>query len=114
MVGKAIGVVLSLASLLAVRAFALTLLHPPGRIRVGQSDVSLPRGVCRTRPLELPIDRVRYAYFLRRVVPWTRTGPLLIVETETTTLRYPRDWFASDSDQQRVAAALNHRLGRAT
>jgi hypothetical protein len=111
-VGKGIGVILILASLLAVRNFVLTLLHEPGKIDVDTSEITLPRGLCRAGPVTMPVDKLRHAYFLRRAVPWTRTGPLLIVETSDGTFQYPRDWFATDSDQRRIAAALNHRLGR--
>ncbi len=111
-VGKVIGVLLILASLFAVRSFVLTLLNEPGDIDVDRDEVTLPRGLCRSRAVTVPVKQLRHAYFLRRAVPWTHTGPLLIVETEQGVFQYPRDWFATDSDQRRVAAALNHRLGR--
>jgi len=111
-VGQIVGVVLCLAALLPVHSFVMTLLHAPGNLRVGAEDVTLPRGLCKASPLTLPVTEVQHAYFLRRAVPWTRTGPLLIVETDHGVFQYPRDWFATDSDQRRVAAALNQRLGR--
>jgi hypothetical protein len=37
----------------------------------------------------------------------------LVIETSDERFVYPRDWFASDSDQRRVAHALGRRLGRA-
>jgi len=110
-VGKAVGIILCLASLLPARNFIMTLLHAPGRIRVDDAEVSLPRGLCRSGPVTLPRTEVRHAYFLRRAVPWTRTGPLLIIETAKGVFQYPRDWFATDSDQRRVAAALNRQPG---
>lgn len=111
-VGKVVGALLILASMLAVRSFVLTLMHEPGKIDVANDEVTLPRGLCRNAPVTLPVGDLRHAYFLRRAVPWTRTGPLLIVETAKGVFQYPRDWFATDSDQRRIAAALNHRIGR--
>lgn len=112
-VGKAVGVVLCGLGLWAGRSFAATLLHPPGLIRVGEDQVTLPRGLCRSGPVTLPSHQVRHAFFLRRVVPWTRTGPVLVIEAGEHVFSFPRDWFASESDQRRVATALNRRLGRA-
>ena len=111
-VGKGVGVVLIGVSLWAGRSFVLTLMNEPGSIHVDQDDITLPRGLCRSAPVTLTVKDLRHAYFLRRAVPWTRTGPLLVVETDRGVFQYPRDWFATDSDQRRIAAALNHRLGR--
>ena len=111
-VGKGIGILLMLASLVAVRNFVLTLLNEPGNIDVDAEQITLPRGLCRSGTVTVPVNELRHAYFLRRAVPWTHTGPLLVVETEHGIFHYPRDWFATDSDQRRIAAALNHRLGR--
>jgi hypothetical protein len=95
-----------------LKSFAMTLVNGAGRIVVGDDQVVLPRGLCRGEPVTLALDAVRHAYFLRRAVPWTRAGPLLVVETVDRVFTYPRDWFASDVDQQQVAATLNRRLGR--
>lgn len=111
-VGQLVGVLSCAAALVPLRGFVMTLLHPPGTLRVAADEVTLPRGLCRPEPLTLPIGEIRHAYFLRRAVPWTRTGPVLVVETDHGTFQYPRDWFATDSDQRRVAAALNRRLER--
>jgi hypothetical protein len=107
---KWLGALLLAVSGIGVWAFVMTLLHPPGRIRVSEAEVSLARGLCRGVEVTLPLDRVRHAFLLRRA---TRTGPLLVVETDDGVFTYPRDWFGSDSDQRRVALALNQRLGRA-
>lgn len=112
-VGQLIGIGLCVAALVPLRTFVMTLLHEPGTIRVAGDDATLPRGLCRGEPLTLPLGEVQHAYFLRRAVPWTRTGPVLVVETAHGIFQYPRDWFATDSDQQRVASALNRRLERA-
>jgi hypothetical protein len=111
-VARWVGGLLIFVGLLNLRGFAMTLLHGAGRIIVGEDEVVLPRGLCRGAPATFPIAAVRHAYFLRRAVPWTRTGPLLIIETDQRVFAYPRDWFATDADQQQVAAVLNHRLGR--
>jgi hypothetical protein len=108
-VGKWVGVALVVFGVVAARAFVLTLRHAPGRIQVGEHDVTLPRGLCRGNDLTLPRDAVHCAFFLRRVVPWTRTGPVLVVETAHGALTYPRDWFASEADQQKIAWALQPR-----
>ncbi len=111
-VGKLIGIALLVLGAIAGRAFVMTLLHSAGRIEVNEDDVTLPRGLCHAKAETLPVSDLRHAYFLRRAVPWTRSGPLLVVETSQGVFSYPRDWFATDSDQRRIAMALNHRLGR--
>lgn len=111
-VGKVVGVVLLVVAVLAGRNFAKTLLHAPGSIRVGAETLTVPVGLCRGDEREYPYDGVRHAFFLRRAVPWTRAGPILIIEAEDAAYSYPRDWFASESDQKRVVEAINRRLGR--
>jgi hypothetical protein len=111
-VGKAIGVMLLLVSALHAYRVVRTLLRPPGRIEVRDDGVVLPAGLCREGSTAVPYSQVRHAFFLRRAVPWSRTGPILVIESEDQVFTYPRDWFSSDSDQRRVALALNRRLGR--
>lgn len=110
-VGKAIGVLLLGISALHVVRFVRTLLHPAGRIELGEDSILLPTGLCREGAHVVPYAHVRHAFFLRRAVPWSRTGPILVIETSERVFLYPRDWFSSDSDQRRVAMALNRRLG---
>lgn len=112
-VSKAVGVFLLLIAAFNARSFAMTLMNLPGTIRIQGDTVVLPRGLCRGRPTELAFDAITHAFFLRRAVPWTRTGPILVIETADDVFTYPREWFASDSDQRRVATAINRRLGRA-
>lgn len=111
-VGKGIGVILIAVAALHVYRFARTLLHSAGRIELGEQAIVLPEGLCQPTAHTVPYDQVRHAFFLRRAVPWARTGPLLVIETSERTFVYPRDWFSSDSDQRRIALELNRRLGR--
>lgn len=83
-----------------------TFLHPAGTIRVTEAKVSLPRGICMPRPIEVPPAEVTAVYFLRRSVPWNRSAPVLVVEIGSQALAYPRDWFASEADQRHVVHAL--------
>jgi len=111
-VGKGLGIIFLALSALHVHRFIRTLLEPAGRIELGDSAILLPDGLCRKGAQSVPYDQVRHAFFLRRAVPWSRTGPILVIETSERVFTYPRDWFSSDSDQRRIALALNRRLGR--
>lgn len=110
--GQAIGVLLLLGGALEARSFVRTLVSPVGAIVIRDQDISLPTRPCAGAILTVPIGDLRHAYFLRRAVPWTTTGPVLVVETEHRTFAYPRDWFTSELDQREIATALNRRLGR--
>jgi hypothetical protein len=96
----------------ATHNFVRTLLREPGVIKVGRDRLVLPSGLCRGTPKEYPFDEVHHAFFLRRAVPWTRAGPVLVVEAGEAVFTYPRDWFASESDQRRVMEGINRHLGR--
>jgi hypothetical protein len=111
-VGKAIGIILIAVGILHVYRLARTLLREPGRIEVRDDEIVLPARLCSNETHAIAYDDVRHAFFLRRAVPWSRTGPVLVIETRNQVFTYPRDWFSSDSDQRRVALALNRRLGR--
>ena len=111
-VGKILGVVFLIIGGFAARSLIFTLLHPPGAIKVDHESVTLPLGLCRGKERSFPIAEVHHAFFLRRAVPWTRAGPVLVVEAGDATLSYPRDWFASEGDQREVLEAINHRLSR--
>lgn len=112
-VGQWLGVFLM--GVAAWHAFKLvrTLIYPPGTIDLQGDTVVLPTGVCQAKALETSWDKVRHAYFLRRAVPWSRTGPILVVETDERILAYPRDWFRSDSDQRRVSQAIHRKINPA-
>ncbi len=111
-VGKVLGVIFIIVAAVAARSFAITLMHEPGVIRVDADKLALPLGLCTADPAELTMSDIKHAFFLRRAVPWTRAGPLLVIEAEARTFTYPRDWFASESDQRRILEAINHHLGR--
>ena len=105
-VGKWVGVVLMVLG--AYRAWQLvqTFMHPPGTIRVTDSEVVLPRGLCMPRPVQVKPADVTAVYFLRRSVPWNRSAPVLVVELGPKAMAYPREWFASEADQRHVVHAL--------
>jgi hypothetical protein len=105
-VGQGIGAVFVLAGLWAAWHFARTLVFPAGTIVIDSKRVSLPRGLCRGGTIDLAIDEVRHAYFLRRAVPWTRAAPVLVIETEREAHMFPRDWFVTEADQRRIVSRL--------
>lgn len=105
-VGKWVGVALMVVG--AFRAWQLvqSYLHPAGTIKVTESEVTLPRGLCVPRPVKVKPSEVTAVYFLRRSVPWNRSAPVLVVEIGGKALAYPRDWFASEADQRHIVHAL--------
>ena len=109
-IGQAIGALLLLLALTQCMAAAKTFLHKPGSFNVTESEISVPTGLCSGKQLSLSQKQLEHAFFLRRAVPWNKAGPILVIEAEGIAYSFPRDWFASDSDQRRVAAALHHRL----
>jgi hypothetical protein len=111
-VGKGVGVVLVLAGVWATWSFLRTLLFPAGTIVLDGRRLVLPRGLCSRGTVDLSLDDVRHAYFLRRAVPWTRAAPVLVIETEKEALLYPRDWFATEADQRRIVSRLVEALRR--
>ena len=80
--------------------------HPAGTIVVSDEVVKLPRGLHRAKPLEVKPSDVTAVYFLRRSVPWNKSSPVLVVELGDKAMVFPRDWFASESEQRRVVRAL--------
>ena len=80
--------------------------NPPGTIRVSAKEVALPRGLHLTNPLVVAPADVTAVYFLRRSVPWNRHAPVLVIEIGKRALAFPRDWFASESEQRSVLHAL--------
>lgn len=107
-VGVWAGFVLILLGVLRAYQLVQTFLHPPGTFRVTESKVTLPRGLCVPRPIEVAPENITAAYFLRRSVPWNRSAPVLVVEVGKDAYAYPRDWFASEPEQRRLIEALLH------
>jgi hypothetical protein len=113
-VGKWVGVVLMAIGAYRGYQLALTFIHPPGKIKVTDTEVTLPRGLCMPRPLKVKPTDVTAVYFLRRSVPWNHSAPVLVVELGTKAIAYPRDWFSSEADQRHlVHALLRHRPEKA-
>lgn len=113
-VGRFVGVVLLALALRHAIGFVRTLLYPAGTISVRDDQVILPRGLCRGKPATFPMEQVRHAFVLRRAVPWTQTGPLLVIEAGDRAFSYPRDWFLADADQQRIVRAVHHYAAQAS
>jgi hypothetical protein len=110
--GLVLGAIVGLLGLKAGRAFVLTLLHPPGTIAVRDDAIVLPDQLSSGHSVTVPLAELRHAYLLRRAIPWSHTGPVLVVETRRGVFQYPRDWFSAEVDQRRVSQTLNRRLGR--
>lgn len=109
-IGQILGAVLVLIALQQTYRLVQTLTRKPGTFRVDGDEVQLPIGLCAGPELKLQRGQIDHVFFLRRSVPWTQAGPLLIVETQGKSYSFPRDWFSSDSDQRRVETALNREL----
>ena len=108
---KLAGVLLALGGVRPSIAFVRTLLHPAGSIVVRPGQVTLTPWLCSGTALHLPISEVHNAYVLHRTLPWTTSGPVLVIEADQGAWEYPRDWFATDGDQRRILGALNRQLG---
>jgi hypothetical protein len=80
--------------------------HAPGTFTIGEKEIVLPRGLHLGKPFVVKPDDITAVYFLRKSVPWNRASPVLVVELGDRAIAYPRDWFASESDQREVVMAL--------
>jgi hypothetical protein len=107
MVGQLAGLGLIAFALYRGYLFVRTLLVPGGTISVQPEQVELPRGLCRGQAEVFSSDQIRHAFLLRRSVPWTTTGPILVIEAGEHVFTYPRDWFLSEVDQHRIARAIH-------
>jgi hypothetical protein len=105
-VGVWAGYVLIALGLVRGYLLAMSLIHPAGSFIVTPTQVTLPRAAHRPNPLVVEPNAITAVYFLRRSVPWNRSSPVLIVELGETAMVYPRDWFASESDQRYVVDAI--------
>jgi hypothetical protein len=110
-VGKVIAVILAVPGLRNLIALVRGLLHPPGRIKLTDETLTITPRLSAGREVAVPWSDVKHAYLLKRSVPWTRSGPILVIETERGRFSYPRDWFQVESDQRRIATVLARRLG---
>lgn len=113
-VGQWVGVVLMVVGAFRLWELVQTLRYPPGTITVAETEVTLPRGLCLPRPVQVAPADVTAVYFLRRSVPWNRSAPVLVVEVGGRAIAYPRDWFASEADQRHIVHALLRGLGGST
>ncbi len=104
--GQGVGVILIALAAWAAFRVVQTLRHPPGTIIVDGPRVILPHGLCRGEPLHLRRADIGPVYLLRKAVAWHQAAPVLVVETGSHVLAYPRDWFATEADQRRVLDAL--------
>ena len=105
-VGVWAGVALVIAGIWHAWNLIQTFRYPAGTIVVSDREVSLPRGLCLPDPVVVKPQDVTAVYFLRRSVPWNHAAPVLIVELGPKAMAFPRDWFASESDQRHVVHAL--------
>ena len=97
-VGVWVGILLCAIAAMHAVGLVQSILYPPGTIVVTDKQVTLPRGLCKPRPVQVTPAEVTAAYFLRRSVPWNRSSPVLIVEVGPRAMVFPRDWFASEAD----------------
>ncbi len=111
-VGIVLGVYWLFRSAELAYLFVRTLRHPPGKIQVKRNEVILPFRLCVASASTLKPSDIRNVYVLRRAVPYSAGGSLLVVETAHGTFEYPRAWFAADGDPARVQAAFRQ-LARA-
>ncbi len=105
-VGRFIGMCLVALGMYRGYRFARTLMQPPGTIIVSPGNVDLPLGLCHGNSVRVDISEIGHVFFLRRAVPWTSAGPILIVEVGETAYMYPRNWFLTEGDQHRIAQAI--------
>jgi len=78
-------------------------------VRIDDERAELPRGPVGDKVTSIAPGEIKHAFFLRRSVPLFQASPVLVVEVGDEALTFPRDWFASEGDQERVAAAIRAR-----
>jgi hypothetical protein len=113
MLGLVFGGISLAGGMLGLFRFGRTLLHPAGVIEVKKDELVMPPRICAGKKLTFSTEDLRHVYVLRRSSPLSpRSSPLLVIETNKGNFAYPRDWFAGDGDQKRIATSLNHKLGK--
>jgi hypothetical protein len=110
-VGVWVGFVLVAIGLYHAARLIQTLIYPPGTIVVSDREISLPRGLCKPRPVTASPKDITAIYFLRRSVPWNHTAPVLVIELGARAMTFPRDWFASEAEQRHVIHAVQRAKG---
>ncbi len=112
-IGQGIGIFLLLIAGFQGYKAVRTFIHAPGTFSFSEGTIQLPTSLCSGETLSLQPSDIQHAFFVRRVIPWTQAGPILVVEAKDQSYWYPRDWFESDSDQLRVARAMNKQIAAA-
>ena len=109
-IGQVLGILFAISAVFQGLRLARILRHRPGTFNVSSSEIHMPTGLCSGETLTLSDGQLQHAFFIRKTVPWTQAGPVLVVEADDKAYSFPRDWFASDSDQLRVARAMRRHL----
>lgn len=113
-IGQIIGLAVAVSAVFKALRVYRTFVNKPGTFRVSESEIIVPTGLCSGQTLSLEGKQLQHAFFIRNAVPWTQAGPILVIEADDEAYSFPRDWFASDSDQLRVARALHQRITNAS
>ncbi|WP_428264043.1 hypothetical protein [Haliangium sp.] len=111
-VGQMVGLLLLAVAARNGYSFVRTLRFDAGTIAVDGEHAILPVGLCSGRSRTVPTGELTHAYCLRRAVPWTQASPVLVIEVGDRAYVYPRDWFASESDQRRIIHVVRHHAGQ--
>ena len=110
-IGWVIGGLVAVGGVKSAWEFVKTLLHPPGTLLVDEDRIVVPVGWSTGVSTAVPARELRHAYVVRRAVPWTQSGPILVIETQRAVFELKREWFEADGDQRKIANALNRKLG---
>ncbi len=94
----------------AVFRLVRSFLRAPGTIVIRDSELLLPPHLDAAAPVTVRPAELRHSYYLRRALPTTASGPVLVIESIQGVFQYPRDWFADEADQRRVALAVKRML----
>jgi len=78
-------------------------------LRIDDERAELPRGPVGEKVTSVAPGEIKHVFVLRRSVPLFQASPVLVLEVGDEAFTYPRDWFASEGDQERIAAAIRAR-----
>ena len=103
------------AEFLAIAAYHLyrlirSFLHKPGRLFLEDASLTLSNGLSHPKESTFSWDTVKHAFLLKRALPWTASGPVLVIETCDKSFLFPHEWFASDNDAKRILVAVHKKL----